>query len=106
RHKIQPRRVMTDNGPCFVSDLFKATCRASLIRHVRTRIYTPRTNGKAERFIQTAIREWAYVRLYQNSADRFNHLATWTHQYNWHRPHHAVKHSPPISRAGLDVNNL
>ncbi len=52
-------RVMTDNGPCFISDRFRDTCRARAIKHIRTRIYTPRTNGKAERFIQTAIREWA-----------------------------------------------
>jgi transposase InsO family protein len=106
RHKIQPRRVMTDNGPCFVSDLFKATCRASLIRHIRTRIYTPRTNGKAERFIQTAIREWAYARLYQNSQQRNSHLEPRIHQYNWHRPHASLGQMPPISRSGLDVNNL
>jgi transposase InsO family protein len=106
RHKIQPRRVMTDNGPCFVSDLFKATCKALLIRHIRTRIYTPRTNGKAERFIQTAIREWAYARLYQNSQQRNSHLEPWIHQYNWHRPHASLGQMPPISRSGLDVNNL
>jgi transposase InsO family protein len=103
---IRVRRVMTDNGPCFYSDLFRDTCRALDLRHLRTRIYTPQTDGKAEPFIQTAIREWAYVRLYQNPADRLSHLAPWTHQYNWHRPHCAVNHSPPISRSGLDVNNL
>jgi len=81
------RRVMTDNGPCFVSDRFRDTCRKSAIKHIRTRIYTPRTNGKAERFIQTAIREWAYARLYQNSAERTKQLNPWTHLYNWHRPH-------------------
>jgi transposase InsO family protein len=103
---IRARRVMTDNGPCFYADHFRDACRALELRHLRTRIYTPRTNGKAERFIQTAIREWAYARLYQNSADRLSHLAPWTHQYNWHRPHYAVNHSPPITRSGLDVNNL
>jgi transposase InsO family protein len=106
RHNIQLRRVMTDNGPCFVSDLFKATCKALLIRHMRTRIYTPRTNGKAERFIQTAIREWAYARLYHTSQERNSHLEPWIHQYNWHRPHASLGQSPPISRSGLDVNNL
>jgi transposase InsO family protein len=103
---IRVRRVMTDNGPCFYADLFRDACRELDLRHLRTRVYTPRTNGKAERFIQTAIREWAYVRLYQNSADRLSHLAPWTHQYNWHRPHYSVNHSPPISRSGLDVNIL
>jgi transposase InsO family protein len=58
---------MTDNGPCFYADLFRDTCRALDLRHLRTPIYTPRTNGKAERFIQSAIREWAFARLYQNS---------------------------------------
>ncbi|HKN72483.1 MAG TPA: integrase core domain-containing protein, partial [Terriglobales bacterium] len=57
-------------------------------------------------FIQTAIREWAYARLYQNSAERLRYLAPWIHQYNWHRPHTALDQKPPISRSGLDVNNL
>ena len=108
RHNIQLRRVMTDNGPCFYAHRFRDTCRDLQLKHVRTRIYTPRTNGKAERFIQTAIREWAYARLYQNSTERNNHLEPWIHQYNWHRPHASLNQSPPISRAGLsiDVNNL
>lgn len=103
---IRIRRVMTDNGPCFCSELFRDACRWLDLRHRRTRIYTPRTNGKAERFIQSLIREWAYARLYQNSADRLSHLALWTHQYNWHRPHGGIIHSTPIARSGLDVNNL
>jgi transposase InsO family protein len=103
---IPVRRVMTDNGPCFCSFLFAQACRDLGIKPIRTRIYTPRTNGKAERFIQTAIREWAYARLYQNSADRLLHLAPWIHQYNWHRPHTALHQKPPITRSGLDVNNL
>jgi transposase InsO family protein len=106
RHNIQLRRVMTDNGPCFYADLFRDTCRDLSLKHVRTRIYTPRTNGKAERFIQTAIREWAYARLYQNSAERNQCLEPWIHQYNWHRPHASLDQKPPISRSGLDVNNL
>jgi transposase InsO family protein len=103
---IRVRRVMTDNGPCFCSLLFAQACHELQIRPIRTRIYTPRTNGKAERFIQTAIREWAYARLYQNSVDRLRHLAPWIHQYNWHRPHAGINQQPPISRSGLDVNNL
>jgi transposase InsO family protein len=103
---IQVRRVMTDNGPCFCSTLSAQAGGDLQLRHTRTRIYTPRTNGKAERFIQTAIREWAYARLYQNSAERLRHLAPWIHQYNWHRPHAALEQKPPISRSGLDVNNL
>jgi transposase InsO family protein len=103
---IVVRRVMTDNGPCFCSNLFAQSCRELQLRHIRTRIYTPRTNGKAERFIQTAIREWAYDRLYQNSAERLSWLDPWTHQYNWHRPHAGINQKPPITRSGLDVNNL
>jgi transposase InsO family protein len=103
---IPVRRVMTDNGPCFCSTPFAQACGDLQLRHTRTRISTPRTNGKAERFIQTAIREWAYARLYQNSAERLRHLAPWIHQYNWHRPHAALDQKPPISRSGLDVNNL
>jgi len=108
RHNIQLRRVMTDNGPCFISDRFKAQCQILNARHIRTRIYTPRTNGKAERFIQTAIREWAYARLYQNSQDRNSHLRSWNHHYNCHRPHASLNQMPPISRSGLslNVNNL
>jgi transposase InsO family protein len=95
---IRIRRVMTDNGPCFRSELLRDACRWLDLRHRRTRIYTPRTNGKAERFIQSVIREWAYARLYHNSADRLSHLAPWTHQYNWHRPHGGINHSTPIAR--------
>jgi transposase InsO family protein len=108
RHNIQLRRVMTDNGPCFISDRFRDTCCALSARHIRTRIYTPRTNGKAERFIQTAIREWAYARLYQNSQERNSYLKPWLHHYNCHRPHASLNQMPPITRSGLDfeVNNL
>lgn len=103
---ITIHRVMTDNGPCFCSLLFTQTCREFHIKPIRTRFYTPRTNGKAERFIQTAIREWAYARIYQNSAERLRHLAPWIHQYNWHRPHTSLHLKTPISRSPLDVNNL
>jgi transposase InsO family protein len=72
----------------------------------RTRHYRPQTNGKAERFIQTAIGEWAYARRYENSAKRREELMPWTQQYNWHRPHSSLLHKPPITRSGLNVNNL
>ncbi len=103
---IAVRRVLTDNGPCFCSRLFALACRELQIKPMRTRFYTPRTNGKAERFIQTAIREWAYAQLYQNSAERLTQLEPWVHSYNWHRPHASLGQKPPISRSGLDVNNL
>ena len=67
-----------------------------------TRPYTPRSNGKAERLIQTALREWAYSRAYDNSQQRAVELPRWLHQYNWHRPHASLDHAPPISRSGLD----
>jgi transposase InsO family protein len=106
RFGITTRRVLTDNGPCFYAYHFAHACRHLGITHKRTRIYTPRTNGKAERFIQTAIREWAYARRYENSAERTAQLQPWTHQYNWHRPHASLNQMPPISRLGIDVNNL
>ena len=106
RFGIAVRRVLTDNGPCFYGDKFLQACRDLNITPKRTRPYTPRTNGKAERFIQTAIREWAYARRYENSAQRRDELQPWTHRYNWHRPHASLDQKPPISRSGLDVNNL
>jgi transposase InsO family protein len=106
RFGIVVRRVLTDNGPCFYAHRFAHACRQLNVVHKRTRIYTPRTNGKAERFIKTAINEWAYARRYENSAQRADSLKPWTHLYNWHRPHASLNQMPPISRSGLDVNNL
>lgn len=103
---IAIRRVLTDNGPCYKANRFARACNQLGLKHRRTRPYTPRTNGKAERFIKTAINEWAYARTYQNSEERTSTLQTWTHQYNWHRPHASLNQHPPISRAGLDDNNL
>ena len=84
-------RVMTDNGSCYRSKHFAKLCRRLKLRHIRTRPYTPRTNGKAERFIQTALREWAYARAYDNSSQRGEYLPCWLHRYNWHRPHASLK---------------
>jgi transposase InsO family protein len=104
---IGVRRVLTDNGPCYKAHRFAHACGQLGLKHRRTRPYTPRTNGKAERFIQTAIREWAYyAQTYQNSEHRTASLPLWTHQYNWHRPHASLNQLPPISRAALDDNNL
>ena len=99
-------RVMTDNGPCYISGAFTKTCRELRLRHIRTRPYTPRTNGKAERFIQTCLREWAYARAYDTSDQRAEDLPIWLHRYNWHRPHGSLKSKPPISRLGLTRDNL
>ncbi len=76
------------------------------IKYRFTRPYTPRTNGKAERFIQTSLREWAYARTYQTSLDRHQQLDPWIHVYNFHRPHASLNHNTPASRAGLNRNNL
>ena len=103
---IHFKALLTDNGTSYRSYAFADRCRELGLKHRRTRPYTPRTNGKAERFIQTALREWAYARTYQNSDDRENNLEPWIHQYNWHRPHASLGLSPPISRSGLEVNNL
>lgn len=106
RMGITVERVMTDNGPCYTSKAFVATCHKLRVKHIRTKPYTPRTNGKAERFIQTALREWAYARAYENSDQRADHLETWQHMYNWHRPHGGINYQTPISRIGLNRNNL
>jgi transposase InsO family protein len=103
---ITVTRVMTDNGPCYTSHAFRALCQELGLKHIRTKPYTPRTNGKAERFIQTALREWAYARAYQTSEQRKQHLPSWTHMYNWHRPHGSLNSKPPISRLGLNRDNL
>jgi len=100
------RRLLTDNGSCYTARRFRAVCADLGLKHRRTRPYTPRTNGKAERFIQTALREWAYARTYQNSQERTAALLSFNHQYNWHRPHAGINQLPPISRSGLDDNNL
>jgi transposase InsO family protein len=100
------RAILTDNGPAYRSRQFAHTCNTLGLKHRFTRPYTPRTNGNAERFIQTALREWAYARTYQNSEERSQELRPWLHTYNWHRPHTAIGLSPPISRSALDRNNL
>lgn len=99
-------RVMTDNGACYRSRRFAATCHAFGLRHLFTRPYTPRTNGKAERFIKTALLEWAYVRLYRHSEERAQALTHWLHHYNWHRPHTALGGQPPITRVVSSADNL
>lgn len=99
-------RVMTDNGSCYKSHAFAKACKTLKLRHIRTKPYTPKTNGKAERFIQTAIREWAYARAYQTSDHRAAELPLWTHMYNWHRPHGGINDKTPISRLGLNRDNL
>lgn len=97
-------RVMTDNGTGY-KKTFRLACEALGIRHIRTRPYTPKTNGKAERFVQTSLREWAYARPYESSAEREAALQPFIDRYNWLRPHSALNHKPPITRI-RGVNNL
>jgi transposase InsO family protein len=103
---VRVSRVMTDNGACYKSFAFRDACAELGLRHIRTKPYTPKTNGKAERFIQTALREWAYAQAYPTSARRAAELPVWLHRYNWHRPHGGIKLQTPISRLGLDRDNL
>jgi transposase InsO family protein len=90
-------RVMTDNGNGY-HKAFQAACESLGVRHIHTRPYTPKTNGKAERFVQTSLREWAYAEPYESSAQREAALQPFIDRYNWLRPHSALKKQPPISR--------
>jgi transposase InsO family protein len=103
---IRVDRVMTDNGSCYKAHAFREACHDLGLRHIRTRPYTPKTNGKAERFIQTALREWAYARAYPTSNHRADELPRWLHRYNWHRPHGSLNSKPPVSRLALTEDNL
>ena len=103
---VTVKRVMSDNGSCYRSSAFREACKALNLKHIRTRPYTPRTNGKAERFIQTSLREWAYARAYPTSDHRKHALEPWLHNYNWHRPHGSLQSSTPISRLAQPMNNL
>lgn len=98
--------VMTDNGACYRSFAFQKVCNRLGLKHIRTKPYTPKTNGKAERFIQTSLREWAYAWAYNTSDERAAELPRWLHRYNWHRPHGSIGSKPPISRLRLAGNNL
>lgn len=104
RQDVHVERVMTDNGSAFLSRQFRQHCTTLGVVHKRTRPYTPRTNGKAERFIQTLLREWAYRFTYTSSAERKHWLAPYVHFYNYHRAHTSLGDNPPISR--LDRNNV
>jgi len=103
---VKVERVMTDNGSSFRSRRYAKALRRLKIKHLRTRPYTPKTNGKAERFVQTSLREWAYARAYETSEDRAAQLPGWLHRYNWHRPHGGIGAKPPISRLALTQDNV
>jgi transposase InsO family protein len=103
---IRIRAILTDNGGCYRSKQFRTACDKLGLKHRFTKPYCPRTNGKAERFIQTLLREWAYAAAYQNSIDRAVALLPFLHRYNWHRPHASLDRKPPMSRIGLTGDNL
>ena len=90
--------IMTDNGSCYVSDRFAAACRRLGLRHLRTRPYRPCTNGKAERFIQTLLRGWAYNRAYPTSIQRAQRLPKFLSYYNLRRPHASLGRRSPAQR--------
>ena len=106
RFGIFIRRVLTDNGSCYKHWRFRKLLHRQYVKHRFTRAYTPRTNGEAERVIQTALREWAYARSCQNSDERLGQLEPWLQDYNFDRPHSSLKLNTPPSRAGLNRNNL
>jgi transposase InsO family protein len=103
-HGVKVKAVMTDNGSAYISVLHAVACRTLRIRHIRIRPRRPRTNGKAERFIRTMLREWAYGAIYANSTERAAALSGWLERYNTRRPHGSLGHKPPITR--LTGNNL
>jgi transposase InsO family protein len=103
---VTVRRILTDNGSAFRSKRFARACQRLGLKHSFTRPYRPQTNGKAERFIQSALREWAYGVPYGRSSERTAMLRRWTHHYNWHRPHQGIGGHAPISRLNRPRNNL
>lgn len=106
RYGITVKRVLTDNGACYRSGLFLRERKALALRHSFTRPYRPRTNGKAERMIQTLLQEWAYRFVYRSSLERQRCLTRYLHFYNWHRAHSAIHGRAPVQRTPLYVNNL
>lgn len=103
---VRIKTLLTDNGACYRSREFQRLCHKLGLKHRFTRPYTPRTNGKAERFIQTSLQEWAYARSYENSNERGKALQEWLHHYNYQRSHAGINYQPPVQRLGLIVNNV
>ena len=103
---VRIKGVYTDNAKAYRGRDFASTCSLLGLTHQYTKPYTPRTNGKAERFIQSGLREWAYARAYRTSNQRRDALPQWLHGYNWHRPHTSLAGQPPLHRLGLNRNNL
>ena len=105
-HGLQVEQVMTDNGPCYRSIVHALACRSLGIRHLRTRPYRPRTNGKAKRFIRTMLASWAYGATYQSSPQRNAALPAWLDYHNHHRPHGSLSRQAPLERLNTLRNNL
>jgi transposase InsO family protein len=105
RYGIRVERVLTDNGSCYRAVVHALACKALGIKHLRTRPYRPRTNGKAERFIRTLINGWAYGAVYRTSTERAAALAGWLDWYNRLRPHRSLGRNPPLSRLA-EMNNV
>jgi transposase InsO family protein len=103
---VRLKAVLTDNGSAFRSNAFRGACAELGLKQRFTRAYRPQTNGKAERFIQSALREWAYAFSYQHSTERTDTLEAWMHHYNWHRPHQGIGGTTPMSRLRTSRNNL
>jgi transposase InsO family protein len=103
---VRLKAVLTDNGSAFRSRNFRRACVDLGLKQRFTRAYRPQTNGKAERFIQSALREWAYAYTYQHSNERTETLEAWMHHYNWHRPHQGIGGASPMSRLRSSRNNL
>jgi len=103
---VRLKAVLTDNGSAFRSKDFRRACQSLGLKQRFTRAYRPQTNGKAERFIQSALREWAYAFTYQHSRQRTETLEAWIHHYNWHRPHQGIAGATPMSRLTSSRNNL
>jgi transposase InsO family protein len=103
---IRVERVMTDNGPAYRSVAHAIACKTLRIKHVRTRPYRPRTNGKAERYIRTLLGGWAYAAIYRDSHERRQALTGWLHFYNHRRPHGSLSRQAPIERLSSLRNNL
>jgi len=103
---IVVEQLLTDNGAGYLSHIFRQVCSAEKLQHLRTRPYRPCTNGKAERVIQTMLREWAYARPYRRSRERSRTLGTWINYYNRWRPHGSLAGNPPLSRLDTPVNNV
>jgi hypothetical protein len=103
---VRVQRVMTDNGPAYRSSVHALACRRLGIRHLRTRPYRPRTNGKAERFIRTILGGWAYGAIYRDSWHRRAALEAWLDYYNHRRPHGSLGRHPPVERLARLVNNV